>query len=52
VTKLALAATTILLCMSAPLLAEEALVTRVIVVHSDNSGAYPKEILETGVIMS
>jgi hypothetical protein len=46
--KLALIAVTILLSVSAPLLAEDAPVLRVIVVQTDNPGAYVKEVLETG----
>lgn len=46
--KLMLVAVTILLCMSAPLLAQDAPVMRVIVVHTDNPSAYIKEVLETG----
>jgi hypothetical protein len=46
--KLVLAAVTILLCMSAPLRAEDTPVMRVIVVQTDNPGAYVKEVLETG----
>ena len=46
--KLMLVAVTILLSMSAPLLAQEAPVMRVIVVQTDNPSAYIKEVLETG----
>jgi hypothetical protein len=46
--KLALAAAAILLCISAPLLAQDAPVMRVIVVQTDNPSAYIKEVLETG----
>ena len=46
--KLMLVAVTILLSMSAPLLAQDAPVLRVIVVQTDNPGAYVKEVLETG----
>ena len=47
--KLMLIAVTILLSMSAPLLAQDAPVLRVIVVQSDNPSAYVKEVLETGL---
>ena len=46
--KLMLVAVTILLSMSAPLLAQDAPVMRVIVVQTDNPSAYIKEVLETG----
>ena len=46
--KLMLVAVTILLSMSAPLLAQDAPVLRVIVVQTDSPGAYIKEVLETG----
>ena len=46
--KLMLFAVTILLSMSAPLLAQDAPVLRVIVVQTDSPGAYIKEVLETG----
>ena len=46
--KLMLIAVTILLSMSAPLLAQDAPVMRVIVVQTDNPSAYIKEVLETG----
>lgn len=46
--KLMLVAVSILLCMSAPLLAQDAPVMRVIVVQTDNPSAYIKEVLETG----
>ena len=46
--KLMLIAVTILLSMSAPLLAQDAPVLRVIVVQTDNPSAYIKEVLETG----
>ena len=46
--KLVLIAATMLLSMSAPLLAADAPVMRVIVVQTDNPGAYIKEVLETG----
>jgi len=45
---LVLLAATIFLSMSAPLLAEDAPVLRVIVVQSDDPGGYVKEVLETG----
>ncbi len=45
---LMLVAVTILLSISAPLLAEDTPVMRVIVVQSDKPGAYVKEVLETG----
>ena len=44
-----IAVTTVLLSMSAPLLAQDAPVLRVIVVQSDNPSAYVKEVLETGL---
>ena len=47
--KLMLIAVTILLSMSAPLLAQDAPVLRVIVVQSDNPSAYVKEVLGTGL---
>lgn len=46
--KLVLLAVTILLCMAAPLRAQDAPVLRVIVVQTDNQGAYIKEVLGTG----
>jgi hypothetical protein len=46
--KLMLIAATILLSVSAPLLAQDAPVLRVIVVQSDTPGPYVKEVLETG----
>jgi hypothetical protein len=46
--KLMLVAVSILLSMSAPLLAQDAPVMRVIVVQTDNPNAYIKEVLETG----
>ena len=46
--KLVLIAATILLSISAPLLAADAPVMRVIVVQTDNPGTYIKEVLETG----
>ncbi|HTS55383.1 MAG TPA: hypothetical protein VMH26_19100 [Burkholderiales bacterium] len=46
--KLMLAAVTMLLCVSGPLLAQDAPVMRVIVVQTDNPSAYIKEVLETG----
>jgi hypothetical protein len=46
--KLMLVAVSILLSMSAPLLAQDAPVMRVIVVQTDNPSAYIKEVLETG----
>jgi len=46
--KLMQVAVAVLLCMSAPLLAQDAPVLRVIVVHTDSPGAYIKEVLETG----
>ena len=46
--KLMLFALTILLSMSAPLLAQDAPVLRVIVVQTDSPGAYIQEVLETG----
>ena len=46
--KLMLVAVTILLSLSAPLLAQDAPVMRVIVVQTDNPSAYIKEVLETG----
>ena len=46
--KLMLIAVTILLSVSAPLLAQDAPVMRVIVVQTDNPSAYIKEVLETG----
>ena len=46
--KFVLAAVTIVLCMAAPLRAQDAPVMRVIVVQTDNPSAYMKEVLETG----
>jgi hypothetical protein len=46
--KLSLVAVTIFLSISAPLLAADATVLRVIVVQTDKPDAYAKEVLETG----
>ncbi|MEQ1880590.1 MAG: hypothetical protein ABL878_06400 [Burkholderiales bacterium] len=46
--KLMLGAIACLLFMSGPVLAQDAPVMRVIVVQSENPGAYIKEVLETG----
>jgi hypothetical protein len=46
--KLMLGAIACLLSMSGPVLAQDAPVMRVIVVQSENPGAYIKEVLETG----
>ena len=46
--QLVLMAATILLCVAAPLQAQDTPVMRVIVVQTDNPAAYTKEVLETG----
>jgi hypothetical protein len=46
--KLMLLAVTILLCVAAPLRAQDTPVMRVIVVQTDNPAGYIKEVLETG----
>ena len=46
--KLVLMAATILLCLAAPLQAQDTPVMRVIVVQTDSPAAYIKEVLETG----
>jgi hypothetical protein len=45
---LAAVVSAILLCISTPLIAQDATVLRVIVVETDNPAAYAKEVQETG----